>query len=64
MLFPSRGKLGEARAKEQEGGKGEFQDTSDDSKKIWWIKQTVGNFSSESLCFLMGPVRSATHAAA
>ncbi|GHJ85334.1 hypothetical protein NliqN6_1736 [Naganishia liquefaciens] len=43
LLFPSRGKLGEARAKEQEGGKGEFKDTSDRSKKIWWIKQTIGN---------------------
>lgn len=41
LLFPSRGKLGEARKKEQEDGKGEWKDTADEEKKIWWIKQTV-----------------------
>lgn len=41
LLFPSRGKLAEARKKEQEDGKGEFKDTSDEGKRIWWIKQTV-----------------------
>lgn len=41
LLFPSRGKLAEARKKEQEDGKGEWQDTADEDKKIWWIKQTV-----------------------
>ncbi|KAJ9095091.1 hypothetical protein QFC20_006741 [Naganishia adeliensis] len=43
LLFPSRGKLAEARKKEQEDGKGEWKDTADEDKKIWWIKQTIGN---------------------
>lgn len=41
LLFPSRGKLAEARRKEQEDGKGEFKGVEDESKKVWWIKQTV-----------------------
>jgi ubiquitin carboxyl-terminal hydrolase L3 len=49
LLFPSRGKLGEERKKEEEAGEGEWTETDDESKKIWWIKQTVSTNCSYGL---------------
>ncbi|KAJ9125551.1 hypothetical protein QFC22_000513 [Naganishia vaughanmartiniae] len=43
LLFPCRGKLDEERKKEEETGEGEWKGSEDESKKIWWIKQTIGN---------------------
>lgn len=36
LLFPSRGRLAEAREQEDKDGEGKF-----DGEGVWWIKQTV-----------------------